>query len=119
MAFLAGLGGALGALANHPTSSAAPLEVSDALDEAVRGVQRCEEAVRQALDAEPTASDPWTRCLPKILVEVTFSLQGFITILSTWYTSWWSRRISERDVVCSYEPDNSDETETGHGDREL
>ena len=97
MAFVAGLAGALGALADHPTSSAAPPQVADALDDAVRGLQHAERAVHQALNAEPQASDPWTRCLPKIMAEVTFSLQGLVTVLSTWFTSWWTRRLEELD----------------------
>ena len=117
MAFLAGLGGALGALAKHPTSSAAPPEVGDALDDAVRGIQHAERAVKEALDAEPIASDPWTRCLPKILSEVTFSMQGFVTILTTWYTSWWTRRLSDRDSGFPYQPGADDETEADRGNR--
>ena len=117
VAFLAGLGTALRAVADHPTSSAAPPEVGDALDDAVRGIQHAERAVIEALDAEPTALDPWTRCLPKILAEVTFSMQGFVAILSTWYTSWWTRRLSDRDGGCRNEREHRDETEAGRGDR--
>ena len=115
MTFLAGLASALGALADHPVSSTAPPEVGDALDDAVRGLQHAERAVDQALNAEPQASDPWTRCLPKILAEVTFSLQGLVTLLSTWFTSWWTRRLEELDRGDQAEPEHAVDVEVGHG----
>ena len=57
MAFLAGLAGALGALADHATSQAAPPEVGNTLDDVVRGFQHGERAVRQALAAGDPGPD--------------------------------------------------------------
>ena len=95
MVFMAGLAGALGALADHPTSQAAPPQLGDALDDSVRAFRHGEHNVRQALDAEAHGTDPWARCLPKMLAEVTASHQAFVAVLATWETSWWTRRLDE------------------------
>ncbi len=60
MVFMAGLAGALGALADHPTSQAAPPQLGDALDDLVRAFRHGEHNVRQALWA-PSALHPLSR----------------------------------------------------------
>ena len=89
MAFAAGLTRALGALADHATSQAAPLEVGDALDDVVRGFQHGERAVRQALAASDVA-DPYVAQMEKIIAEVMASYQALGTELSTWWSTWLS-----------------------------
>ncbi len=95
MVFMAGLAGALGALADHPTSQAAPPQLGDALDDLVRAFRHGEHNVRQALDAEAHGTDPWARGLPKILAEVTASHQAFVAVLATREISWWTRHLDE------------------------
>ena len=95
MVFMAGLAGALGALADHPTSQAAPPQLGDSLDDLVRAFRHGEHNVRQALGAAAHGTDPWARRLPKILTEVTASHQAFVAVLATWETGWWTRRLDE------------------------
>ncbi len=114
VAFLAGLAGALGALADHPTSSAAPPEVGDALDDVVRGFQHGERAVRQALAASDLA-DPYIEQAEKIISEVTASYQMLNTELSTWWSSWLSRQRDELDQQHPAEPEHMVEKEAGRG----
>ena len=115
MAFLAGLSGALGALADHPRSSAAPPEIADALGDAVRGFRHGEHNVHQALNAKAEASDPWARGLPKILAEITASHQAFVAVLATWELSWWTRRLEELKPSDQAEPALVVDREVGHG----
>ncbi|MCH7793912.1 MAG: hypothetical protein IH900_02045 [Proteobacteria bacterium] len=97
MVFMAGLAGAPGALADYPTSQAAPPQLGDALDDLLRAFRHGEHNVRQALDAEAHGTDPWARCFPKIVAEVTASHQAFVAVLATWEISWWTRRLDELD----------------------
>ncbi len=115
MAFLAGRAGALAALADHATASAVPPQIGDALDDEVRGLRRAVEAVRQALDADAHGADPWARCLPKILAEVTASHQAFVAVLATWETSWWTRRLDELQRVDRADREPEVERGLGHG----
>ena len=114
---LAGRAGPLVALADHATASAVPPQVGDALDDVVRGLRRAVEAARQALNAEARRTDPWVRCLPKILAEVTASHQGFVAVLTTWETSWWTRCLDDLPQGNRAFREFEVESEVGHGAR--
>ena len=94
MAFLAGLAGALAALADHATSQAAPREVGDALEDVVRGFQHGERAVRQAMAASDVA-DPYVAQMEKIIMEVMASYQVLGPELSRWWSVWLSDQRAE------------------------
>ena len=94
MTFVAGLAGALGALADHATSQAAPREVGDTLDDVVRGFQHGERAVRQAL-AAGDLDDPYVAQMEKIITEVMGSDQALGTVLSRWWSRWLSDQRGE------------------------
>ncbi len=113
MVFMAGLAGALGALADHPTSQAAPPQLGDALDDLVWAFRHGEHNVRQALDAEAHGTDPWAECLPKILAEVTGSHQAFVAVPATWETSWWTRHLDELGRQHQAEPEHMVENGVG------
>ena len=95
VAFVAGLVGALGALADHVTASAVAPQLSDTLDELVRALRRDVEALHQGLKTNGLPTDPWALSLPKILAEVTATHQAFVAVLATAELTWWSRRLEE------------------------
>lgn len=95
MAFAAGLAAALEAVADHVTASGVPPKLSDALDDVVAALQRDVEALRRGLKTGGKPTDPWTLGLPKILAEVTATLQAFVAVLAVSELTWWTRRLEE------------------------
>ncbi len=113
MAFVAGLAGALGAVADHVTASAVSPQLSDALDELVRALRRDVEALHQGLNASGGPSDPWALGLPKILLEVAATLHAFAAVLATAELTWWTRRLDELGRRQEAEPEDTVEEEVG------
>ena len=95
MTFVAGCAGALGAVSKHVTASVVDPQLSDVLDEAVGALERNVEALQQGLKTNGLPSDPWALGLPKILAEVTATLQAFVAVLATAELTWWTRRLDE------------------------
>ncbi len=97
LVFMAGLAGALGALADYPTSAAAPAEVGDTLDDLVKAFRQGEHNVFEALKADAHLTDPWARSMPKVIAEVAGTHGAFVAVLAAWENAWWTRRIEELD----------------------
>ena len=115
MAFVAGLAGALEALADHVTASGVPPQLGDALDDLVAALRRDVEALHQGLKTRGGRSDPWALGLAKILMEVAATHQAFAAVLATAELTWWTRRLDELGRRQEAEPENLVEKEAGHG----
>ncbi len=107
VAFVAGLAGALGAVADHVTASGVPPQLADALNELVRALRRDVEALHQGLKTKGGPSDPWVLGLPKILLEVAATLHGFAAVLVTAELTWWTRRLDELGRRQEAEPEHA------------
>ncbi len=115
VAFVAGLAGALGAVADHVTASGVPPQLADALDELVRALRRDVEALHQGLKTKGGPSDPWALGLPKILLKVAATHHAFAAILATAELTWWTRRLDELGRQHQAGQQDADDAELDHG----
>ena len=105
----------LSALADHPTTNAVVPEVSDALDDYIRGMERgLLRAIRKAMVASDV-NDPFVAQWEKIMGEVLVSYQTFGTALIASYSTWLSRRLDELYRGARGDRESEVERGLGHG----
>lgn len=105
----------LAALAKHPAANVVSPEVSDALDENIRGMARgLLRAIRKAIAASDV-NDPFVAQWEKIMGEVLVSYQAFGPALIAECSTWLTRRRDE--LARRREADREPEVERGlaHG----